>query len=269
MPDSPAGETRLRKARRLLLTGLGGMALGAVSLSSFARPAAAHELLVVGTRFEGIYERRDDGEFAGMGVELLRLCARRHGYRLRFEIYPWRRAQELINNGTADVLVGPYKSAARQRTMRFSTQPFFRDEVAFYVRADRMPVWEGDYGLLQGRRIVTLNGWTYGPAFTRAQAQLTISVANSVESGLKMLAIGHVEMFATNRRDTDPVVTALGMQDKVMVLAPLIDVQDAYFAYPLAPRLRDLPLQMDRLLAELKKNGELQRLARRFGVTAP
>lgn len=245
------------------------MALDAVPLSSFARQVAARELLVVGTRFEGIYERRDNGDFAGMGVELLRLYAGRHGYHLRFELYPWRRAQELINSGAADVLIGPYKSVERQRTMRFSAQPFFRDQVAFYVRADRMPIWEGDYDMLKGRRIVTLNGWTYGPAFTRAQAQLNISVANSVESGLKMLAIGHVEMFATNRRDTDPVVTALGLQDTVMALAPMIDVQDAYFAYPLAPRQRDLPAQMDQLLADMRKSGELQRLARRFGVTVP
>lgn len=259
----------MRKARRRCLTGLCGMALGAGSFSSFARPVAARELLVVGTRFEGIYERRNNGEFAGMGVDLLRLFAQRYSYQLRFDLYPWRRAQELINTGKADVLVGPYKSAERLRSMRFSAQPFFRDEVAFYVRADRMPIWEGDYGMLKGRRIVTLNGWSYGPAFTKAQPQLNISVANSVENGLKMLAVGHVEMFATNRRDTDPVVAALGLQDKLMALAPLIDVQDAYFAYPLAPRLRDVSAQMDQLLLEMKKNGELEKLARRYGVTLP
>jgi polar amino acid transport system substrate-binding protein len=245
------------------------MALSAVPLLSFARPVAARELLVVGTRFEGIYERRDNGEFTGMAADLLRVFARRHGYQLRFDIYPWRRAQELINTGKAEVLVGPYKSAERQRTMRFSGQAFFQDQVAFYVRADRMPIWEGDYATLKGRRIVTLNGWSYGPAFTNAQPQLNISVANSVESGLKMLAVGHVEMFATNRRDTDPVVMALGFQDKLMALAPLIDVQDAYFAYPLAPRQREAPAQMDQLLVEMKKNGELARLARRYGVTLP
>jgi polar amino acid transport system substrate-binding protein len=75
-------------------------------------------------------------------------------------------------------------------------------------------------------------------------------------------------MFATNRRDTEPVVEALGMQDKVMALAPLIDVQDAYFAYPLSPRFRDMPRQMDQMLAEMKKTA-LQKLARRYGVTLP
>ena len=256
-------------SRRRALINLCGIALGALPHFSWSRPSAERELLVVGTRFENIYERRPNGEFGGMGVDLLRLFAQRYGYRLRFDIYPWRRAQELINGGKVDVLVGPYKTPERMRTMLFSGQAFFQDQVAFYVRANALPLWEGDYQVLHGRRIVTLNGWNYGQAFSKAAPQLNISVTNSVESGLKMLAASHVEMFATNRRDTDPVVQALGMQDKVMALAPLIDVQDAYFAYPLSPRWRDMPGQMDRMMTEMKKNGELQKLARRYGVTLP
>jgi len=256
-------------SRRRALISLCGIALGALPHFSWSRPPAERELLVVGTRFENIYERRSNGEFGGMGVDLLRELARRHRYQLRFEIYPWRRAQELINGAKADVLVGPYKTPERTHTMLFSEQAFFQDQVAFYVRANALPVWEGDYRILRGRRIATLNGWNYGQAFSKAAPQLNISVTNSVENGLKMLVASHVEMFATNRRDTDPVVQALGLQDKVMALAPLIDVQDAYFAYPLSPRFRDMPREMDKLLAEMKKNGELQKLARRYGVTLP
>lgn len=245
------------------------MALGVLPQFSWARSAAARELVIAGTRFESIYERRPDGGFAGMGVDLLSEFAQRHGYQLRFEIYPWRRAQELINNGVADVLVGPYKSAERLRTMRFSEQAFFQDQVAFYVRADAIPIWEGDYGMLEGRRIVTLNGWNYGTAFSKAAPRLNISVTNSVENGLKMLAYSHVDMFATNRRDTDPVVVRLGLQNKLLPLAPLIDVQDAHFAYPLVPRIGAMPEQLDQMLVEMKKRGELQRLARRYGVTLP
>ena len=245
------------------------MTLGVLPHFSWGRPQPERELVVIGTRFENIYERRPDGQFRGMGVDLLRLFAQRYGYRLRFEIYPWRRAQELINAARADVLVGPYKSAERARTMLFSEQAFFQDQVAFYVRADALPVWEGDYNMLHGRRIAALNGWNYGPAFSKALPRLNISITNSVENGLRMLVASHVEMFATNRRDTDPVVAALRMQDKVMPLAPLIDVQDAYFAYPLSPRFPDMPQQMDQMLVDMKVRGELQKLARRYGVTPP
>ncbi|MRW82959.1 transporter substrate-binding domain-containing protein [Pseudoduganella sp. FT26W] len=246
-----------------------GMALGALPLSSFARAPASRELVAAGTHNVGIFERRPNGEFSGLGVELMRLLAHRHGYQARFEIYPWRRAMEVVSGGKADILVGAYKSAERQRILRFGEQAFLQDELAFYVRADSMPVWEGDYSLLKGRRVALINGWLYGQAFDKALPQLRASVTNTVENGLQMLAHGHVELFATNRRDTDPVLAALGLQDKLMALAPLIDVQDAYFAYPLSPRLRDLPAHFDQLLVEMKKNGALQKLARRYGVTIP
>lgn len=245
------------------------MALGAVPLLACARPPLARELVATGTRNEGIFERQPSGEFSGLGVALVRLLAQRHGYQVRFEIYPWRRALEVVAGGRADLLVAPYKTPERQRVLRYSEYPFFQDELAFYVRADAMPVWEGDYALLAGRRVAVINGWSYGDAFTRAAPQLRVSVTNTVENGLRMLERGHVELFASNRRDTDPVVKALGLQDTVMALAPLIDVLDAYFAYPLTPRYRDLPAQYDRLLADLKKNGELQKLALRYGATLP
>jgi polar amino acid transport system substrate-binding protein len=245
------------------------MAFGAMPLFSYARAPATRELVAAGTRNLGIFERHANGEFTGMGVELIRLLARRNGYQARFELYPWRRAMEVVSGGKADVLVAPYKTAQRERVLRYSEQAFFKDELAFYVRADSMPVWEADYASLVGRRIVVINGWNYGPAFTQALPQLHISVTNTVESGLRMLSYGHVEMFASNRRDTDPLLKALGLQDKLMALAPLIDVLDSYFAFPLTSRYLDLPAQLDRLLAEMTRNGELQKLARRYGVTPP
>lgn len=240
-----------------------------VPLVSLARPPAPREIVAAGTRMVGIYERRPNGEFTGLGAELVKLLAQRHGYQPRFEIYPWRRAMEVVSGGKADILVAPYKTPERLRTLRFGEQSMLQDQVAFYVRAASMPIWEGDYALLKGRRIAVINGWYYGAAFARAAPQLHASVTNSVENGLQMLAHGHVDLFASNRRDTDSVIVALGLQEKLMALAPVIDVLDAYFGYPRVPRLNDLMTQMDRMLVEMKKNGELQKLARRFGTMLP
>jgi polar amino acid transport system substrate-binding protein len=255
--------------RRRALRGLCGLALSLSPIAAPAQAAPERELRVVGTRFERIYERQPNGEFTGMGVELVRLAAQRFGYQVRFELFPWRRAQHLVTEGAADVLVGPYKSAERLKTMRFSKQAFFQDQVAFYVRALEMPLWEGDYAALRDKRIAILNGWSYGAAFTAALPRLHTSVTNTVESGLQMLLHSHVDLFASNRRDTDPVVLALGATDKLLALAPLIDVQDGYLACPLKPRLGALATQLDRLLEELKARGELNRLAKKYELVLP
>lgn len=176
--------------RRRLLFGTCGIALGA--LPHFALGAQTAPLRVAGTRFEGVYERQPDGEFSGLGVEVVRLLAGRMGREVNFEMFPWRRAQQRVSMGLADVLVGPYKSPEREQTMRFTEQPLFQDQVAFYSRAKGMVFWGGDYAALKGKRIVALNGWSYGAAFTAAAANLNISIANNVENGLMMLIYGHV-----------------------------------------------------------------------------
>ena len=251
--------------RRSFLCGLCVLALR----PGLAQGTRQRELRVVGTNFERIYERQSDGGFTGMGVELVRIVAQACGFSVRFDIYPWRRAQALVSRGEADLLVGPYKSAERQLTMAFGARPFFQDQVVFYARADKAPVWDGDYAALRGKRIVTLNGWIYGSAFSRALAGLQVSVANTVENGLNMLAYGRVDLFASNRRDTDPVIRALALHNKVVALAPLIDVQDAYFAFPLGERFDPLRLRFDQVMQDLAARGELQKLARRFEVSLP
>ena len=253
--------------RRRLLFGTCGIALGA--LPHFAFAAGTTELRVAGTRFEGVYERQPDGEFTGLGVEVVNLLARRRGWTVTFDMYPWRRAQQRVGMGLSDVLVGPYKTVEREQTMRFTGQPFFEDQVAFYSRAKGMMFWGGDYAALRGKRIVTLNGWSYGEAFTAAAPGLNISVANNVENGLMMLIYGHVDLFASNRRDTDPVLQRMGLTDKLLPVAPLIDTQGAYFAFPKLPVGEELAGAFDQLLSELKASGELRRMARRHLVSVP
>lgn len=253
--------------RRRLLIGTCGIALGAVPQFSFAAQAA--RLRVSGTHFEGVYERAADGGFSGLAVEVVRLLAGRRGVGVHFEMYPWLRAQQRVGLGQDDVLVGPYKSAEREQRLRFTGQPLFQDQVAFYGRARDLPSWGGDYATLKGKRIVALNGWSYGAAFNAAAANLNISIANSVDSGLKMLLYAHVDLFASNRRDTDPVIQRLGLVDKLLPVAPLIDTQNAYFAFPKSPAGAALADEFDQLLAELKNRGELKRLARRHLVRLP
>lgn len=253
--------------RRRLLVGTCGIALGA--LPHFSLGAQPAPLRVAGTRFEGVYERLTDGGFAGLGVEVARLLAARLGRAVHFELFPWRRAQQRVALGLADVLVGPYKSVEREQVMYFTEQPFFQDQVAFYSRAKGMVFWGGDYAALKGKRVVTLNGWSYGPAFTAAASGLNISVANNVENGLMMLIHGHVDVFASNRRDTDPAIVRMGLSDLLLPMAPLIDTQNAYFAFPKSPSGKALAADFDSLLTELKNNGQLRRMAAEHLVSVP
>ncbi|WP_051294194.1 substrate-binding periplasmic protein [Pseudoduganella violaceinigra] len=232
-------------------------------------PVGARDLLVIGTHFERVYERGQEGEVVGFGPEIVRLIAERLGHRPIFELYPWARAQALVAQGKADILVGPYKTFERQQLMAFSKLPFYQDQMVFYVRKGMLQDWSGDYAELAEQRIAIVNGWSYGAAFDKARPQLRLDVVNSVDSGLKMLAAQHAQMFASNRRNTEPVLGRLGLSGQLTMLPRVIDVQEGYFAFPKRPASDALRKEFDAEFQRLVDSGELKRLGLRHEVNVP
>lgn len=238
-------------------------------LAMAAGHACAREVLVVGAHFERVFERRADGEFVGMGPDIVRQVARRTKDSVRFELYPWARAQAMVAQGLADILVGPYKSAERLERMSFSRSAFYRDDMVFYQLSGAGAAWQGDYAALEGKPIVVMNGWAYGTGFDAARPRLRISVANNVENGLLMLKHKHVALFASNRRNTEPVLAALKLGGQVEALGPVIEVQDGYFAFPKRPSHDALRASFDAAFDAMIESGELKRLGQRHDVDIP
>lgn len=236
-----------------------------------AAPLQAHarELLAVGAQFERVFEYQDNGEYTGLGAELLRLMAARTGNTVRFRMVPWARAQAMLVQGQADILIGPYKSPERIASMAFSDKPFYQDQMVLYTRQGASFGWDGDYTALKNRRVVLLNGWAYGSDWDRVRPGMQVSVANTVENGLKMLVHNHVDVFVSNRRNTDPVIARLGYGRQVKPLPRVLDVQHGYFAFPRSPAFDRLRLQFDQEFNSLVDSGELKRLGRRYDVTVP
>lgn len=248
--------------RKLLATMLCA-ALGAAPLAS------ARELLAIGAHFERVFERGQEGEIVGLGPEIVKLLAQRMGHTVRFELYPWARAQALIGQGKADILIGPYKTPERQQTMMFSRLPFYQDQMVFYARADANASWNGDLATLGEQRIVVLNGWAYGNAFDQARPQLRLSIANSVDSGLKMLVHQHVNLFASNRRNTEPVLARLGLVGQITMLPKVIDLQEGYFAFPRDAQFDTLRRDFDAAFQRMVDSGELRKFGQRHEVIVP
>lgn len=231
--------------------------------------ACARELLAIGAHFERVFERGQEGEIIGLGPEIVKILAQRTGHSVRFELYPWARAQALIAQGKADILIGPYKTPERQQTMAFSRLAFYQDQMVFYARADANASWNGDFATLGEHRIVVLNGWAYGAAFEQAKPQLRISIANSVDSGLKMLVHQHVTLFASNRRNTEPVLGRLGLAGQIVMLPKVIDVQEGYFAFPRDAQFDTLRREFDVAFQRMVDSGELKKLGQRHEVSVP
>lgn len=232
-------------------------------------PALAVERLAVGASFRYLFEQDAEGRVSGLGVDVLNALAARAGDTIRYQMYPWPRAQAMVERGQADILIGPYRSAERLKRFDFLDQPFYRDRLVFYARRQGGVTWHGEYASLAGKRVAAVRGWYYGNAFDAARPRFELSEVAQVENGLQMLAVGRVDLFAGNRPHTENLVRALGLADKLTALCPDIGTIDSYLAFPRTAAFAGARRQYNALLEQMVRSGELQRLGAKNGAAVP
>lgn len=250
------------RSRRWVLASLLAGALAAASVG-------AAELRVVGTEFSKVYEQAPNGDWRGLGVEIVQTLAQRAGDTVTFQIFPWPRAQAMVQQGRADLLVGPYKTPERRFLFAFLDQPFYRDRMVFYSRRGAAPSWNGDLSSLKELRLAVVRGWHYGAAFEQLRPALDLDEVSQLEGGLQMLALGRVALLAANERNARPIVESLHLSGTLTEVEPPIALQDGYLAFSNRPQMEATWQHYNRLFNQMVASGELARLAARHGVTIP
>lgn len=225
-------------------------------------PAA--EVLAVGTEFAYVFERAPSGEFTGLGVDIVRALAKQAGDTVRFEIYPWSRAQWMVENDQAQIVVGPYKTPERELRFSFARRAFYRDFMVFYARVGSDLHWDGSYAALRGMSIGVIHGWVYGTQFESMRPVIKPEVANSLTNGLNMLNARRIDFLASNMRNTEALIKNLGMGSDFYAIDRAIDIQDGYLAYCKKPGCDQLRLRYDELYESLIDSGELAKLVRNY-----
>jgi len=231
--------------------------------------ARASEILVVGAEFANVFERSATGNFSGLSVSIIQELAKQNGDTVKFEIYPWSRAQWMVENGQAHILIGPYKTPERELRFSFAKRAFYRDVMTFYTRASSNFTWNGNLTGLLEAKIGTINGWVYGTEFENLRPKLKLELANSLTNGLNMLIANRVDYLASNVRNTDALAKTLGITKDIKALNPEITVIDGYLAYCKLPICDQLRERHDGTFEQLKITGKLDLLAKFHQVTIP
>ncbi|MFZ6768653.1 substrate-binding periplasmic protein [Undibacterium sp. Di26W] len=252
--------TSLKLVLRLLL----------FALLNLAMPVShAAQVLAVGTEFANVFERSATGEYTGLGVDILRALAKQNGDDIRFEIYPWARAQWMVENEQAQILVGPYKTSERESKFIFAKRAFYRDLMVLYVRKTFEVHWDGNYTAIPGHRLVVINGWVYGSQFESQRASIKPVLANTLTNGLNMLVAKRVDFLAANIRNAEATMKAMGVNNELLMLEPYMDMQDGYLVYCKNAACEQLRNHYDELYEQLRSGGALQAMARKLGVRLP
>jgi polar amino acid transport system substrate-binding protein len=186
-----------------------------------ARPAAADGMLRFVTLEFAPFIYGENEQVAGPGRDVIAAICATAKIDCTFDIYPWRRAQELMKSGDADGMMVIGRNPAREEWLHFSP-PMFRTEYGFFVRADN-PLAFDDRSQIAGYRV-----GTFAPSNTATQLEgIRSSMAETGlepiridghpddAAGLRKLAAGRLDAVYSNRDRGWGIVAAEALDGQV------------------------------------------------------
>jgi polar amino acid transport system substrate-binding protein len=195
--------------------------LGIACFCLTGRPAPADDALRFVTLEFAPFIYGEDRQVAGPGRDVIAAVCAQAKVECSFDIYPWRRAQELMKTGAADGMMVIGRNAAREEWLDFSP-PLFRTEYGFFVRADD-PLEFSDPAQIAGYRVgvfapsntaTKLEAIRYGMV-ERGIAPIEIDSRPDDAAGLRKLAAGRLDAVFSNRDRGWHIVAAEGLEGKV------------------------------------------------------
>jgi polar amino acid transport system substrate-binding protein len=227
----------------------------------------AGPLRFVGSDFPGITQSGSPHPY-GLGIDVINAICQRQALPCTIELLPWLRAQAMLQNGQADVLIGTYRTRERARFMTFSRYPLYVDTLYWYRQARRPLQWNGDFASLAGLHLGVTHGWTLGQAYENAKPGLDIDSANTLEQSMTKLQRQRLDLVASNERNARYTLARLGAVD-ILPIQPAIGQQGGCMGYGLHV-LRDERLtRFEQGLSQAAESGELTRLSQRYGLPYP
>jgi polar amino acid transport system substrate-binding protein len=159
----------------------------------------------------------ENQQVAGPGREVIAAVCAEAQLDCSYDIYPWRRAQELMKSGDADAMMVIGHNPKREEWIRFSP-PHFRTEYGLFVKVDNEMDFT-DLSQLEGLRI-----GVFAPSNTAIQLQdirdeivargldpIEIDERPDDASGFPKLAAGRIDAVYSNRDRGRHILEAEGL----------------------------------------------------------
>lgn len=213
----------------------------------------------------------ENQQVAGPGRDIIAAVCAEAKIDCSYDIYPWRRAQELMKNGDADGMMVIGRNPKREEWIRFSP-PHFRTEYGLFVKADNEMRFT-DLSQLAGFKI-----GVFAPSNTATQLMsirdemaargltpIEIDERPDDASGFRKLAAGRIDAVYSNRDRGRQILEAEGLTAGVRYAGG----HQGIFYY--AGFARSFPDQgvIDRFNAawrELFRRGEAQEIIKGYGL---
>ncbi len=220
--------------------------------------AMAAELRVVGSA-DPPYRIFGPGSPRGLYFDLMSEAARRLGWRLSFLEVPSARAFRMMEQGEADVMLGPLMTADRMRFLRYCEVHLPVEDKAFYALPDAAPV--NSLSDLDGRSIAVHRGKRYGSAFDDRTGPVRQEV-NDYRVALEMVVRGRLELAIVPERQGDLLLRQHGFPLRKQSLRLAGELP--YVVISLRSPWLSRQAELERTFKLMREDGSWQRIERSY-----
>lgn len=238
---------------------------------AFASQAAAADNIRFVTLEFAPFIYGENQQVAGPGRDVIDAVCARAKIECSYDIYPWRRAQELMKTGDADGMMVIGHNQKREEWIRFSP-PHFRTEYGVFVRADNAMNYT-DISQLEGYRV-----GVFAPSNTEVQLsaihdQMVAGGLKPIEiderpddsSGFRKLATGRIDAVYSNRDRGCQILQAEGLTTGVRYAGGHQGIH-YYAGFARSFPNQELLDRFDAAWRELFHRGEAQEIIKGYGL---
>ena len=198
-------------------------------------------------------------EYSGIYIDIMKELAKRMKVEIEFKEVPFKRALGMMEAGTSDLMLGPNRTAAREKFMLYLDAEFPRETKALYLNPNAEDIKE--YDDLRMITVYVLRGARYFDRFDKDILLNKIAV-NDYAVALRSLRRHRDRASIIPEQQGDYLVRELGYPlKKASYQAP---GKISYIAMSRKSAFIDRRVVFERHLSEMRKDGKVEEIMNRY-----
>jgi len=205
------------------------------------------------------YRIIEDSKFSGICFDVMKEIGQRIGIPVSFFEQPFKRALYSMEQGSADIMVGPNKTAEREVYMVYTGATVGRASKAFYVHPDSLPIKR--YEDMKGKRVVVHRGKLYFNKFDM-DTSLKKVVVDSYVQAINIVSKKRADVVIIPELEGDYLLKEHAMDLKKSPL--IIEGNQSYIAISKKSPAIGLQKKIEEAMAQIKSDGTMDEILSRY-----
>lgn len=161
---------------------------------------ASADKLVFVTSAQPPYVMSENGQPAGLDIDIIRELCRRLGVEAEIQVLPWKRALYHTEKGEADAIFAPRHTEERAKFLYYPSEPFILERTVILApKGSGIKINSIDD--LKGKVVGVVRGYSYDPKFDTEKGIEKVE-CNDDEELVKIFAKGRISLAAGSDEGT-------------------------------------------------------------------